>query len=104
VLPYLLLARPFIYKHFRYLGKTVTNQNCIKEKVRECLLPFGAESFASSLISKIIRMTIYGAVFLPVVLSGCKAWSISLRKEHRLRLFGNGLLRKIFWDKNDEVT
>jgi len=68
------------------------------------LLPFGAESFASGLIFKSIKMTIYGAVILPVVLSGCKAWPFTLRKEHMLRLFGNMVLRKIFWHKNDEVT
>lgn len=49
-------------------------------------------------------MTIYGAVILPVVLSGCKAWSFTLRKEHRLRMFENRLPRKIFRHKNDEVT
>jgi len=97
-------SRPFISKHFIYLGKTVTNQNWIKEKVKEWLLPFGAESFASSLISKSIKMTICGAVILPFVLSGCKAWSFTLRKEHRLRMFENRVLRKIFWHKNDEVT
>ena len=49
-------------------------------------------------------MTIYGAVILPVVLSGCKAWSFTLRKEHRLRMFENRVLRKIFCHKNEEVT
>jgi hypothetical protein len=86
------------------LEKPIINQNCINEKVRECLLPFGAEYFSFSLISRIIKMTIYGAVILPVVLPGCKAWSFTLRKEHRLRMFENRVLRKIFWHKNDEET
>jgi hypothetical protein len=32
---------------FKYLGTTLTNQNSILKQieVRECLLPFGAESF-----------------------------------------------------------
>ena len=38
-------------EHFKYLGTTLTNQNSIQEEIqsrlksRECLLPFGAESF-----------------------------------------------------------
>jgi hypothetical protein len=41
---------------------------------------------------------------LPVVLYGCKTWSLTLREEHRLRLFENTVLRKIFGPKRDEVT
>jgi hypothetical protein len=41
---------------------------------------------------------------LPVVLHGYEAWSLELREEHRLRLFENGVLRKIFGPKRDEVT
>jgi hypothetical protein len=41
---------------------------------------------------------------LPVVLYGCETWSLTLRKEHRLRLFENRVLRKIFAPYRDEVT
>jgi len=41
---------------------------------------------------------------LPVVLCGCEIWSITLRKEQRLRVFKNRVLRKIFGLKKDEVT
>jgi len=33
---------------------------------------------------------------LPVVLYGCKTWSLTLREEHRLRVFENRALRRIF--------
>ena len=39
-----------------------------------------------------------------VVLYGCETWSLTLRKEHRLRVFKNRVLRKIFGPKRDEVT
>jgi hypothetical protein len=39
-----------------------------------------------------------------VVLYGCETWSLTLREEHRLRVFGNGEQRKIFGPKRDEVT
>jgi hypothetical protein len=39
-----------------------------------------------------------------VVLYGCETWYLTLREEHRLRLFENGVLRRIFGPKRDEVT
>jgi hypothetical protein len=41
---------------------------------------------------------------VPVVLYGCETWSLTLRKEHRLRVFENRVLRRIFGRKKDEVT
>jgi len=41
---------------------------------------------------------------LPVVLYGCEAWSFTLRKEHRLRVFENRMLRRILGPKREEVT
>jgi hypothetical protein len=40
----------------------------------------------------------------PVVLYGCETWSLTLRQEHRLRVFENKVLRRIFGSKRDEVT
>jgi hypothetical protein len=39
-----------------------------------------------------------------VVLYGCETWSLTLREEHRLRVFQNRVLRMIFGPKRDEVT
>jgi hypothetical protein len=35
---------------------------------------------------------------------GCETWSLTLREEHRLRVFENRMLRRIFGPKRDEVT
>ncbi|KAJ4448281.1 hypothetical protein ANN_10295 [Periplaneta americana] len=35
---------------------------------------------------------------------GCETWTLTLREEHRLRVFENKVLRKIFGAKRDEVT
>jgi hypothetical protein len=43
-------------------------------------------------------------IILPVILYGCKTWSLTLREEHRLRVFENKVLRRIFGPKRDEVT
>jgi hypothetical protein len=39
-----------------------------------------------------------------VVLYGYETWSLTSREEHRLRVFGNRVLRKIFGPKRDKVT
>jgi hypothetical protein len=41
---------------------------------------------------------------LPVVLYGSATWSLTLKKERRLRVFENRVLRRIFGPKRDEVT
>ena len=41
---------------------------------------------------------------MPVVLYGCATWSLTLRKERRLRVFENRVLRRVFGPKRDEVT
>ncbi|KAJ4428777.1 hypothetical protein ANN_25770 [Periplaneta americana] len=56
---------------------------------------------SSSLLSKNLKVRIYKTVILPVVLYGCETWTLTLREEHRFRVFENKVLRKIF---GDEVT
>jgi hypothetical protein len=52
---------------------------------------------------KNVKIRIYKIIF-PVVLYGCETWSLTLREEHRLRVFENRVLRRIFGPKRDEVT
>jgi hypothetical protein len=39
-----------------------------------------------------------------VILYEYETWSLTLRDEHRLRVFENRALRRIFGPKRDEVT
>jgi hypothetical protein len=48
------------------------------------------------------KIKIYKTVILPVVLYGCKTWSLTLGEEHSLRVFENRVLRKIFGPKREE--
>ena len=59
---------------------------------------------SSSLLSKTLKIKIYRTIILPVVLCGCETWSLTLREEHRLRVFDNRLLRRIFGPKRDGVA
>jgi hypothetical protein len=56
------------------------------------------------LLSKNIKIQIYRNIILPVVFYGCATWSLTLRKERRLKMFQNRVLRKIFGPKRDEET
>jgi hypothetical protein len=51
-----------------------------------------------------VKIKIYKTIILPVVLYGCETWSLTLREEHRLRVFDNRVLRRISGPKRDEVT
>jgi hypothetical protein len=51
-----------------------------------------------------MKMRIHKIIILPVVLYGCETWSVTLREEHRLRVFENRVLRRIFGLRRDEVT
>ena len=55
-------------------------------------------------IPKKLKVKAYKTIILPVVLYGCETWSLTLREEHRLRVFKNKVLRKIFGAKKDEIT
>ena len=59
---------------------------------------------SSRLLSKNLKIKIYRTKILPVVLYGCETWLLTLREEHRLRVFENRALRRVFGPKRDEVT
>jgi hypothetical protein len=50
-----------------------------------------------------VKVKIYKTIILPVVLYGCETWSLTLREEHRLRVFENRVLKRIFGPKRNEV-
>jgi hypothetical protein len=37
------------------------------------------------------------------VLHGCETWSLTLREEHKLKVFESRVLRRIFGPKRDEL-
>jgi hypothetical protein len=50
-----------------------------------------------------VKVKIYKTIILPVVLYGCETWSLTLREEHRLRVFENRVARRMFGLKTVEV-
>jgi hypothetical protein len=51
-----------------------------------------------------MKVRIYKIIILPVVLYGCETCSLTVREEHKLRMFPNRVLRRIFGPKRDRVT
>jgi hypothetical protein len=87
---------------FTFLGTTVTNQNLIQEEIKR-RLNFGnacshlvQNLLSSCLLLKDVKIRIYKTNFA--------CWSLTLREEHRLRVFENKVLKRIFGPKRDEVT
>jgi hypothetical protein len=87
---------------FKYLGTTVINQNLIQEEIKR-RLKFGNACYHSvqnllsfRLLSKNVKVRIYKTIIVPVVLYGCETYSLTVREEHKLRVFENRMLRRIF--------
>ena len=95
---------------FKYLGVTVTNTNDIGEEIKRRINMDNAcyyslkKMLSFHLLSKKLKVNIYKTIISPVVSYGCETWSLTLREEHRLRVFENNVLRKIFGAKRNEIT
>jgi hypothetical protein len=94
---------------FKYLGTTVTNQNLILEEIKRRLTGNACyhsvqNLLSPHLLSENVKVRIYKTVILPVVLYGCETWSLTVREEHKLRVFENRVLRRIFGLKRFGVT
>jgi hypothetical protein len=92
---------------FKYLGTTLTNQNDIHDEIKIIVNSGNAcyysvqNLLSSHLISKDLKIKIYKTVILPVVLYGCKTWSLTLGEEYRVRDFEKRVL--IFGPKREEA-
>jgi len=94
-------------EQFKYLVTTLMNQNSIQEEIKSRLKAGNAsyhsvqDLLSSSLISKNKKIKIYRTIILPVVLYEHETWMLILRKECRLRVFENRVLRRIFGPKRE---
>jgi hypothetical protein len=86
------------------------NQNSIQEEIKSRLKSGNVcyhlvqDLLSSSLLSKDTKIKIYRTIILPIVLYGCETWSLTLREEHRLRVFEKRMLKRIFGPKRDALT
>jgi hypothetical protein len=59
---------------------------------------------SSRLLYRNLKVKIYKTIILSLVLYGCETWSLTLREQHRLRVFEIKVLNRIFGPKRNEVT
>ena len=77
------------------MGTNLTNQNSIAEEIKSRWRSGNAcyhsvqNLLSSRLPYKNLKIKIYRTIILPVVLYGCKSWSLTLREERKLRVFEN---------------
>jgi hypothetical protein len=53
---------------------------------------------------RLVHRRLYALIIATDVFYGCETWSLTLREEHRLRVFENSVLRRIIGHKREEVT
>jgi hypothetical protein len=90
---------------FKYLGTALTDQNYINEEIKSRINSGNAcyhsvqGLLPSRLLSRNVKVKIYKTIILPDVFYGCETWSLILSEEHKLRVFENRVLRRIFGQK-----
>jgi hypothetical protein len=95
---------------FKYLGTAVKCQNLIEEEIKRRLNSGNAcyrsvqNLLSSQLLSQNLKIRICQTIILPVVLYGCETWYLTLSEEHRLGVFENRVLSRIFGPKREKVT
>jgi hypothetical protein len=94
---------------FKYLGTTLKDQNSMHEEIKSRLSSRNdcyhmvQSRLSSHPLFRNVNIKIYKTIILPVVLYGCDSWSSTLREEHRLTVFENRVLRRIFGPKRYEA-
>ena len=92
------------------MGTILTDQNSIQEEIKSRLKSQNAcyhsvqNLLSFSVLSNNLNNKIDKTVILPVVLCECETWSLTLRKERRLRVSENRMLRRMLGLKREEVT
>ena len=92
-LKHLNIQAHFLLIKFHQWGNRIWTVNSCYYSVQTLL--------SSRLLSNNLKIKIYKAIILPVVLYGCKTCSLTLSEECRLRVFQNRILRQIFGPKRD---
>jgi hypothetical protein len=90
---------------------TVRTQNytLIQEEIKRRLNSGNAcyhsaqKLLSSHLLLMSSKIRINKTIVLPVLLNGPETWPLTLKEEHRLRVFGNSVVRGIFGPKRDEA-
>jgi hypothetical protein len=87
----------------------VTNQHFIPKEIKRILNCGNAcyhsvqNLLSSRLLSKTLKIRICNTIILTIVLYESDTWFLTLRKEHRLRVFENRMQKAIFGPREDKI-
>jgi hypothetical protein len=99
----LIISFDLVYRSVRHWAKEWEYNDAEPQVGNACY--HSVQNFLSSrLLSKKIKIRMYESTVFTVILYGCVTWSQTLGEEHRLRMFENRVLRRIFGPKRDEMT
>jgi hypothetical protein len=96
-------------EEFKYLGTTL-NQISVQEEIKSTMSSGNAcyhlvqNPVSPCLLFKNLEIKIYRTIILSVVVYGSATWSLTLRKECKMKVSENKVLRRIFGPKRDKVT
>jgi hypothetical protein len=74
-------------EEFRYLATTLTNKNSIQDEIKTRFNSANAcyysvqNIFLSCLLFENLSINLYRTIIFPLILCGCKTWSLTLREE-----------------------
>jgi hypothetical protein len=74
------------------------------DELRQILQIFGAESSVFHFAIQKFKYKVIQNCNLSILLCGCKTWSLIVRRERRLRVLENRVLRRILGPNRSEVT
>ena len=95
---------------FKYLGSTVTSQNCTEVELQ---LRIGAASRCSRALNRILKsrslsrrteIQVYTAIIRPILLYCCENWRMAKEMERQIGVFERSILRRFFSPVPDEET
>jgi hypothetical protein len=100
----LLLALPYRLEIVLEVHHTNYTLEEIKSRLNSGNACYHSTLSSLRLLSRDVKVKIYKTIILPVVSYGSETWSLTLREDHRMSVFENRVLRRIFGPKRDEVT
>jgi hypothetical protein len=86
---YIKVVNKYFYKYGRVkiFGNDSANQNSVYEEIEsrlnlgnDCCRAF-QNLLSSQLLPKSVKIKIYSANILPIILCGCETWALTLRKQ-----------------------
>jgi hypothetical protein len=72
--------------------------------IRQQFAAFQYHLLRAYTVLMLVSTNIYNFICVIFLIYGCETWSLTVREEHKMRVFESRVLRRIFGPKRDGVT